>query len=186
LVTGAGTGKIKIRIIGGEGQDVVQDNSRAGNIKMYDTGDHTTISFHRLPGRIFRDTIGKMRLHLLLLAAALLPLCPAQTIPTPESVLGHKPGDDFFLAYSPEREDPGNPMHSAAYIPKVVGGLDPSRARSFNTRLAPPQVSAGVFASSEPRNDSSRAKKGKYSGRGTAPTGFGGGRSNSSAHLDRN
>jgi UDP-N-acetyl-D-glucosamine dehydrogenase len=33
-------------------------------------------------------------------------------------------GRDFFLAYSPEREDPGNPRHSAATIPKVVGGWD--------------------------------------------------------------
>ena len=33
-------------------------------------------------------------------------------------------GQDFFLAYSPEREDPGNPDFSAAGIPKVVGGLD--------------------------------------------------------------
>ena len=33
-------------------------------------------------------------------------------------------GADFFLAYSPEREDPGNSTHSAAFIPKVVGGLD--------------------------------------------------------------
>ena len=38
---------------------------------------------------------------------------------------GLKPGEDFFLAYSPEREDPGNPDFSAAGIPKVVGGLDP-------------------------------------------------------------
>jgi UDP-N-acetyl-D-glucosamine dehydrogenase len=33
-------------------------------------------------------------------------------------------GRDFFLAYSPEREDPGNPKYSAANIPKVVGGWD--------------------------------------------------------------
>lgn len=33
-------------------------------------------------------------------------------------------GTDFFLAYSPEREDPGNPDFSAERIPKVVGGLD--------------------------------------------------------------
>ncbi|PHS16976.1 MAG: UDP-N-acetyl-D-glucosamine dehydrogenase [Blastopirellula sp.] len=33
-------------------------------------------------------------------------------------------GQDFFLAYSPEREDPGNPDHSAKNIPKVVGGID--------------------------------------------------------------
>jgi len=37
-----------------------------------------------------------------------------------------KAGSDFFLAFSPEREDPGNPTYSAPTIPKVVGGLDPS------------------------------------------------------------
>ena len=37
-------------------------------------------------------------------------------------------GRDWFLAYSPEREDPGNREYSAARIPKVVGGVDePSR-----------------------------------------------------------
>ncbi len=38
---------------------------------------------------------------------------------------GMKAGQDFYLAYSPEREDPGNPTYSAASIPKVVGGHDP-------------------------------------------------------------
>ncbi|MCR9202420.1 MAG: nucleotide sugar dehydrogenase [Planctomycetaceae bacterium] len=33
-------------------------------------------------------------------------------------------GEDFFVAYSPEREDPGNPDYTAAGIPKVVGGFD--------------------------------------------------------------
>lgn len=33
-------------------------------------------------------------------------------------------GQDFFLAFSPEREDPGNPDYSASGIPKVVGGYD--------------------------------------------------------------
>ncbi len=37
---------------------------------------------------------------------------------------GKQAGTDFFLAYSPEREDPGNPNFSASGIPKVVGGLD--------------------------------------------------------------
>jgi UDP-N-acetyl-D-glucosamine dehydrogenase len=32
---------------------------------------------------------------------------------------------DFYLAYSPEREDPGNQTYSTARIPKVVGGLSP-------------------------------------------------------------
>lgn len=35
---------------------------------------------------------------------------------------GLKSGKDFFLAYSPEREDPGNPSFGTASIPKVVGG----------------------------------------------------------------
>jgi len=38
-------------------------------------------------------------------------------------------GKDFFLAYSPEREDPGNPDYTAAGIPKVVGGYDPTSLR---------------------------------------------------------
>jgi len=37
---------------------------------------------------------------------------------------GLKCGTDFFVAYSPEREDPGNPDYTAAGIPKVVGGCD--------------------------------------------------------------
>lgn len=31
-------------------------------------------------------------------------------------------GEDFFVVYSPEREDPGNPNYSTRTIPKVVGG----------------------------------------------------------------
>jgi UDP-N-acetyl-D-glucosamine dehydrogenase len=36
---------------------------------------------------------------------------------------GLKAGKDFYLAYSPEREDPGNKNFSTRTIPKVVGGL---------------------------------------------------------------
>jgi UDP-N-acetyl-D-glucosamine dehydrogenase len=35
-------------------------------------------------------------------------------------------GIDFHLAFSPEREDPGNPKSKVAEIPKVVGGLTPA------------------------------------------------------------
>lgn len=37
---------------------------------------------------------------------------------------GLKFGEDFYLAFSPEREDPGNQNFSVSSIPKVVGGLD--------------------------------------------------------------
>jgi UDP-N-acetyl-D-glucosamine dehydrogenase len=36
---------------------------------------------------------------------------------------GLRAGKDFFLAFSPEREDPGNKQFHTATIPKVVGGL---------------------------------------------------------------
>lgn len=38
---------------------------------------------------------------------------------------GLKAGRDFYLAFSPEREDPGNKQYSTRTIPKVVGGLTP-------------------------------------------------------------
>src|SRR4029077_83797 len=38
---------------------------------------------------------------------------------------GLKAGIDFHLAFSPEREDPGNPNSKVAQIPKVVGGFTP-------------------------------------------------------------
>jgi len=37
---------------------------------------------------------------------------------------GLRCGSDYFLAFSPEREDPGNAQFQAAMIPKVVGGFD--------------------------------------------------------------
>jgi UDP-N-acetyl-D-glucosamine dehydrogenase len=42
---------------------------------------------------------------------------------------GLKCGVDFFLAYSPEREDPGNPDFGTGTIPKVVGGVDEESGR---------------------------------------------------------
>ena len=41
---------------------------------------------------------------------------------------GLSSGCDFFLAYSPEREDPGNPEFETSTIPKVVGGDCPVAA----------------------------------------------------------
>jgi UDP-N-acetyl-D-glucosamine dehydrogenase len=53
---------------------------------------------------------------------------PGTTREVAEPILaekGLKSGKDFFLAFSPEREDPGNQQFSAPTIPKVVGGRDP-------------------------------------------------------------
>lgn len=45
---------------------------------------------------------------------------------TLEAGSGLTAGVDFHLAFSPEREDPGNPASRVAEIPKVVGGLTPA------------------------------------------------------------
>jgi UDP-N-acetyl-D-glucosamine dehydrogenase len=46
-------------------------------------------------------------------------------LPTLEAT-GLKVGEDFFLAFSPERVDPGNPTYSTKNTPKVVGGITPA------------------------------------------------------------
>lgn len=39
---------------------------------------------------------------------------------------GYEVGKDFFLCFSPERVDPGNPLYQTVNIPKVVGGVTPA------------------------------------------------------------
>src|SRR5437016_11928526 len=43
-----------------------------------------------------------------------------------ETGSGMRAGTDFHLAFSPEREDPGNPDSKVAAIPKVLGGYTPA------------------------------------------------------------
>jgi UDP-N-acetyl-D-glucosamine dehydrogenase len=45
-------------------------------------------------------------------------------LPILEAGSGLRAGENFFLAYSPEREDPGNANFSTSTIPKVVGGMN--------------------------------------------------------------
>jgi len=43
---------------------------------------------------------------------------------------------DFYLAFSPEREDPGNVEYSLSKIPKVVGGINPPSVRAASALYA--------------------------------------------------
>jgi UDP-N-acetyl-D-glucosamine dehydrogenase len=45
--------------------------------------------------------------------------------PIDNGLSGKKVPTDFYLAFSPEREDPGNKQYGLAQIPKVVGGVNP-------------------------------------------------------------
>jgi UDP-N-acetyl-D-glucosamine dehydrogenase len=60
---------------------------------------------------------------------------------------GLKAGEDFFLAFSPEREDPGNPSFSTRSIPKVVGGID-ENSRDLAVSLYEPVVEGVIPVSS--------------------------------------
>ena len=57
---------------------------------------------------------------------------------------GLKAGQDFFLCFSPERVDPGNPKYNTSNIPKVVGGV--TRACSEMGRLFYSQALQQVVA----------------------------------------
>jgi len=46
--------------------------------------------------------------------------------------MGKKAGKDFFLAFSPEREDPNNKQYSTGTIPKIVGGYTPACLKVAN------------------------------------------------------
>jgi UDP-N-acetyl-D-glucosamine dehydrogenase len=56
---------------------------------------------------------------------------------------------DFFLAFSPEREDPGNKQFSLEKIPKVVGGVNPPSRRAAENLYA--QIVARVVPVSSTR-----------------------------------
>ena len=54
----------------------------------------------------------------------LKPILEGQTDTGEDGPRDLKCGSDFFLAFSPEREDPGNPSYGATNTAKVVGGVD--------------------------------------------------------------
>lgn len=61
---------------------------------------------------------------LLVLESTTYPFTTRREFRTPLEASGLKCGKDIFIAFSPEREDPGNKQHTTVTIPKVVGGLD--------------------------------------------------------------
>jgi UDP-N-acetyl-D-glucosamine dehydrogenase len=65
---------------------------------------------------------------------------------------GLESGQDFFLAYSPEREDPGNPSFGTSTIPKVVGGDGPEAlalAKALYEQLVVETVPVSTAATAE-------------------------------------
>jgi UDP-N-acetyl-D-glucosamine dehydrogenase len=92
----------------------------------------TPLGRHREPDLSFiRATTGEVarRLRpgqLVVLESTTYPGTTREELLPPFEERGMKCGTDFFLAFSPEREDPGNRSFHTRNIPKVVGGLDPA------------------------------------------------------------
>ena len=61
---------------------------------------------------------------LVILESTTYPGTTREEIVPPLEAKGLKCGTDVFVAFSPEREDPGNPTFHTRNIPKVVGGID--------------------------------------------------------------
>lgn len=61
--------------------------------------------------------------HLIILESTTYPGTTRDVLLPILSESGLKAGDDFFVSFSPEREDPGNPDFSISQIPKVIGGM---------------------------------------------------------------
>ncbi len=88
----------------------------------------TPLDDHREPDMSYVETtvetIGPnlKKGHLLVLESTTYPGTTDELIkPLAEELSGLESGRDFYLAYSPEREDPGNADFQTASIPKVVG-----------------------------------------------------------------
>jgi UDP-N-acetyl-D-glucosamine dehydrogenase len=124
--------------------DATSDFSRTGEADVISICLPTPLDHNRQPDlAAIRNSMTAMAPHL---RPGQLVILESTTYPgTTDEVLepileshGLKVGEDLFLAFSPEREDPGNPKYSAANIPKVLGAdTDASRevAAAYYGRL---------------------------------------------------
>ncbi len=109
--------------------DVTTDFSRINEADAILMCVPTPLDKHREPDMSYvegtvREVAPHMRAgQLLILESTTWPGTTDELIrPLAEELSGLKAGSDFYLAYSPEREDPGNAEYDTGTIPKVIGG----------------------------------------------------------------
>lgn len=129
-----------IAAMAADGFEATSDFSRIGEVEAIIICVPTPLSRHREPDLSYIvETMKAVTPHIR--AGQMLSLESTTWPGTTEEVLrpfidsrGFTIGEDFFLVYSPEREDPGNPNFSTHSIPKVVGGSTPA-CRQVGERL---------------------------------------------------
>jgi UDP-N-acetyl-D-glucosamine dehydrogenase len=67
---------------------------------------------------------------LIILESTTYPGTTTEVVQPTLAAKGFTPGEDFYLAFSPERVDPGNPQYQTKNIPKVVGGINEDSTRA--------------------------------------------------------
>ena len=135
------------------GFEATSDFSRISEVEAIIICVPTPLSRHREPDLSYIvETMKAVTPHMR--AGQMLSLESTTWPGTTEEVLrpfidsrGFTIGEDFFLVYSPEREDPGNPNFSTHSIPKVVGGSTPA-CRQVGERLYSAAVDKVVPVSS--------------------------------------
>jgi len=139
-VAGLNAGKSPIRHIASEriasarsrGFEATDDFGRIGTVDAIIICVPTPLGKHREPDLSFiTGTMQTIAPHLR--AGQVLSLESTTYPGTTSEVLlpflkqrGFQVGEDFFLVYSPEREDPGNAKFNTRTIPKILGGVTPA------------------------------------------------------------
>ncbi len=98
----------------------------------------TPLNHHREPDLSYvlktAETIAKylQKGQLVVLESTTYPGTTDEDMRTVLEATGKKAGKDFYLAFSPEREDPNNKDFSTSTIPKIVGGYTPECLKAAN------------------------------------------------------
>jgi UDP-N-acetyl-D-glucosamine dehydrogenase len=112
----------------GERFSATTDPRRLGDAEAILICVPTPLGSHREPDLSFVEETSRMlagvlrRGQLVVLESTTFPGTTREVVKPILETSGLRSGTDFFLAYSPEREDPGNPDFDTSRIPKVVAG----------------------------------------------------------------
>jgi UDP-N-acetyl-D-glucosamine dehydrogenase len=119
----------------GERFDATADVSRLGEADVVISCVPTPLGPHLEPDMSYVDNSAKdiaktlRKGQLVVLESSTYPGTTREVMLPQFEAKGLKLGSDFFVAYSPEREDPGRKDHNTQTIPKLVGGLDAESGR---------------------------------------------------------
>jgi UDP-N-acetyl-D-glucosamine dehydrogenase len=123
------------KLVSGGRLDATGDFNRLTDVDVIIVCVPTPLNRNREPEMAYVVSTAKSiskslkRGQLVILESSTYPGCTAEVFKPELEKCGLKADADFFLAYSPEREDPGNPTYSTERIPKIVGGSCENSAR---------------------------------------------------------